>query len=404
MKKSSYIFMMIAIALILTACGKESKEDVINSIEENAGDVETYHTEATLKIAAFENDQVVDESEAVLNIDMVEDTVDSSGEMIQDGEKMNYYSTEDGTYVQMSGGSWEDLTAQEENFKQSDMVYESIAQIVIDLKDEEDFEMEEKDDTFVFTFQGKSQEVYDALEDPYQLSIAGAETKDVEHDLTVTVDSETYYVERLTNEMVVEVDNEKLEISIDHSYDTFNEIDAIEVPDEVVEEAEAATSGIFDEEEEEEEDEVNEDKDKEDEEKADETDTDNGDLEERVFEAEENGVTNTITYYYKGDKVITQEARNVLPFEIIGVESKEEAQEIFEPESEKFQGIEGLTHEMEYTDSEAIEVLEVNYDNLDFDAARGLPGMVFDGDAEKHGVSMERSAELLFGEGFVEKE
>lgn len=396
--------MMIAIALILTACGKESKEDVINSIEENAGDVETYHTEATLNIAAFENDQVVDESEAVLNIDMIEDTVESSGEMIQDGEKMNYYSTEDATYVQVSGGSWEDLTAQEENFKQSEMVYESIAQIVIDLKDEEDFEMEEKDDTFVFTFQGKSQEVYDALEGPYQLSIAGAETKDVEHDLTITVDSETYFVEKVTNEMVVEVDHEKLEISIDHSYDKFNEIDAIEVPDEVVEEAEAAaTSGIFDEDEEENE-EVNEDEDKEDEEKADETDTDNGDLEERVFEAEEMGITNTITYYYKGDKVITQEARNVLPFETIGVETKEEAQEIFEPESEKFQDVEGLTHEMEYTDTEAIEILKVDYDNLDFDAARGLPGMVFDGDAEKNGVSMERSAELLLGEGFVEKE
>lgn len=127
------------------------------------------------------------------------------------------------------------------------------------------------------------------------------------------------------------------------------------------------------------------------------------DLEERVFEAEQMGIKSTITYYHEEDKVVKQTAENVVPYEAIGASSKEDAQALFDPESEKFQGIDGVKHKMSYSDTEATETLEVDYEKLDFDKAKDLPGMTFDGDAKENGVSMEKSADMLLKQGFEEE-
>lgn len=127
-------------------------------------------------------------------------------------------------------------------------------------------------------------------------------------------------------------------------------------------------------------------------------------LEERVFETEQSGVKSTITYFHEGDKVKKQTAESVVPYEALGIAGKEDAQALFDPEAEKFKGIDGIKHEIKYTDSEVIENLEINYDDLDFDKAKGLPGVTFEGDAEEKGVSMEKSAEMIKKQGFTEKE
>lgn len=128
------------------------------------------------------------------------------------------------------------------------------------------------------------------------------------------------------------------------------------------------------------------------------------DLEETVFESEQMGIQSTITYFHDGDKVKKQTAENIVPYEVIGVTEKEDAQAIFDPEAEKFQDVDGIKHEIEYTDTEAIEKLEVDYADLDFDKANDLPGMTFDGDAKENGVSLEKSSEMLKNQGFTEKE
>ena len=128
------------------------------------------------------------------------------------------------------------------------------------------------------------------------------------------------------------------------------------------------------------------------------------DLEETAFESEQMGIESTITYFHDGDEVKKQTAENVVPYEAIGVAAKEDAQAIFDPEAEKFKGIDGIKHEITYTDTEATEKLEIDYDELDFDKAKGLPGMTIDSKAEEDGVSLEKSTEMLKNQGFTEKE
>lgn len=386
--------MMVAIALLLAACGgKESKEDVVNSIKEKVDEVEKYHTEMIIDIKVLdESDTVTDKSEGILKVTMNEKTLESTGEMIQDTEKITYYSTEEATYAQENDFGWEDMTAYEDDFKHTETNYESVAKIISDLKDEEDVEMEEEDGKFVFSFTGKNSNVFKALEKPYTLTLPGVDTEDVEHDLTITVDSETYYIEQLTNKMSATLDGEKAEILIDHTYDQINEIDDIVIPQEVIDEAEALEAA------------TNEPAEKEEEKEEDKNETDSSNEEEqtRIFEMEQPGILTTMTYYYKGDNVTKQGTENVIDYDGLGLTSKEEAQEIFDPEIAKMQGIDGVTHEMEYTDTQAVEKLMIDYENLDFEAAKDMPGLELSGDYE-NGISMEASAQILLEQGFIEK-
>ena len=122
----------------------------------------------------------------------------------------------------------------------------------------------------------------------------------------------------------------------------------------------------------------------------------------RTFELDQEGIKTTLVYTYEGDKVIRQTAKNVIQYDLLGINSKEEAQEIFDPVTELFQGYAGLTHKIEYFDVNSIETIIVDYEILNFDEVRHLPGMLFDEDAETKGISMEESAKLLEGQGFTE--
>lgn len=127
------------------------------------------------------------------------------------------------------------------------------------------------------------------------------------------------------------------------------------------------------------------------------------DVETSEFELEENGVVMLMTYHHEGDEVIKQTAENTIPYTSLGVESEDEAKQFLEPQSEQMQGIDGLKEEIEYGDSEAKETVEVDYEELDMDQAKDVPGLMLDGDIE-NGISMEKTAEMLINQGFEEKE
>lgn len=124
----------------------------------------------------------------------------------------------------------------------------------------------------------------------------------------------------------------------------------------------------------------------------------------RTFELENDGVVTTMVYTTEGDKVTKQSTENLIQYDVAGLESKEQAQEVFDPLIEQFQGIEGITHNMEYDEEKAVETLEIDYEAVDFDEIENLPGMSFSDDPKDNGVSMEKSLEILESQGFKEVE
>jgi uncharacterized lipoprotein YehR (DUF1307 family) len=128
----------------------------------------------------------------------------------------------------------------------------------------------------------------------------------------------------------------------------------------------------------------------------------NGSESTRTFELEHDGIMTTMVYTSTGDKVTSQTTENVIPYDLTGLASKEEAQELFAPMIEQFQNIDGLTHKMEYDDSKAIETLAIDYEAVNFEEIENLPGMAFSEGSKDKGVSMEKSVEVLESQGFTE--
>lgn len=119
-----------------------------------------------------------------------------------------------------------------------------------------------------------------------------------------------------------------------------------------------------------------------------------------TLETEENGVVMRITYTADGDKVTKQTADNVLPYAALNVTTPEEAEEALAEIVAGFQGIEGVTHSMDYQDDKVIETLTVDYEKADMKDVSELTGSSFEGDVSQ-GVSLTRSVEMLQQQGFV---
>lgn len=57
---------------------------------------------------------------------------------------------------------------------------------------------------------------------------------------------------------------------------------------------------------------------------------------------------------------------------------------------------------MKFSDTEMVETLTIDYENLDFEAIKNVDGIMVDGNA-KNGVSLKVSQKLLESQGFSKK-
>ncbi|EPH72686.1 hypothetical protein D929_01906 [Enterococcus faecalis 02-MB-P-10] len=113
------------------------------------------------------------------------------------------------------------------------------------------------------------------------------------------------------------------------------------------------------------------------------------------------GIDSTITYTYKGDKVLTQTARNVISYDSLGM-SREEARETLDPLSSQYKDVKGINYNMTYEDKQAVEKLTIDYEDLDYDKAAKVDGIQIEGNSSK-GISMKKSQELVESQGYTKQ-
>ena len=127
-----------------------------------------------------------------------------------------------------------------------------------------------------------------------------------------------------------------------------------------------------------------------------------------TYEKTEDGITMSLTYYAKGDSVYKQTAKNTIPYSVLGVNTKEEAQAILGSAMEEVLkdalSIDGYEDTVEYYDDKAIETVLIDFNVIDKDKLNDIVGAYFDGDTEQ-GWSLEKSTKWLEESGFnkVEK-
>lgn len=242
MKRRIYIFILLIFAFIFTACSEEeSKEEVIQAIEENMDEVESYYTELdrNTKFTSLSDDETLDAGESKARLDIVEEPLQISGELLDNDEWAEYYITEQATLEKVEGKEWEDIEEQADTYRNLKPTYSEAAQIILDIGNEDDVVMERKDDKYIFTFTGENESIFEAFEEPYSLTLK----RDMTQDIKIIVDSETYFVEHMENVLELEdilpggIEEGKLDVFLQQTYADFNENEEITIPQDVIDEA-----------------------------------------------------------------------------------------------------------------------------------------------------------------------
>ncbi len=127
-----------------------------------------------------------------------------------------------------------------------------------------------------------------------------------------------------------------------------------------------------------------------------------GDKEEsKTFNANLAGTEISITYTYKGDKIIKQTSEIKISYATVGAKTKEDAAKILDPLSAKYKNIAGVEEKLTYNDTYAQENVSVDMEKVDFKALQGISGTMVSGDTSK-GISMKQTQTLLEAAGFKE--
>lgn len=127
-----------------------------------------------------------------------------------------------------------------------------------------------------------------------------------------------------------------------------------------------------------------------------------GDKEEsKTFNANLAGTEISITYTYKGDKIIKQTSESKISYATVGAKTNEDAAKILDPLSAKYKNIAGVEEKLTYEDTYAQENVSVDMEKVDFKALQGISGTMVSGDTSK-GISMKQTQTLLEAAGFKE--
>lgn len=120
-----------------------------------------------------------------------------------------------------------------------------------------------------------------------------------------------------------------------------------------------------------------------------------------TYRLEQNGVVSTLVFTYKGDRVLTQTTENTVPYSSINATNEEEAKAVLEAAgSSEYEGVDGITYSLTFSDDEAIEKITLDYATLDYEKASAIPGMYLDENAKKAGVSYKATTQALMQAGY----
>lgn len=240
MYKQLSIFMLLFVTFILVACGDKelSREEVIEKIEENYEEVESYNTFSSFDIKMKDVNGNGEKSYASMDVTVVE-PINEIRVKLEEKDDMNtsveeYYVTEDMLYSSPDGSTWES-TSYDEDYQVKESVsitYGHLFDVFETIEDE--LEFSEEDDYYIFSFDDTSQTIFDALNEPYNAHVTGINEDEINHNVELKIDKDNFYFIEFQDKMSGELSGNQLKFDILHTFSDVNEFEEIKVPDEVV--------------------------------------------------------------------------------------------------------------------------------------------------------------------------
>lgn len=203
----------------------ETDEETINRIVEKAGEVDSYE-------AAVDLEGAVDGSPYALNAEVAFKDGDPPDLLLKSNSEARTVAKDGSIYI-YTGEDWVEATESMNVESLFLVTYESTIDSLENLSG--NLRQEESEESYVFTYEGTNQTVFQEFENLLGFGFGAMDTSEVHSDLTVAVDKEDYLLQSIDYEASGEDGQGEYSLSGDVAFTSFNDVDAIELPDEVEE-------------------------------------------------------------------------------------------------------------------------------------------------------------------------
>lgn len=122
-----------------------------------------------------------------------------------------------------------------------------------------------------------------------------------------------------------------------------------------------------------------------------------------TLQGSEFGVDMEVTIDAKDDEITKQTVQSEIPYSVIGVASKEEAEsmdEMLQAEFEPFEDIDGIEFSLDYEEEQLTQIVSVDLTVADIDEINSIPDASFPEPEDDEYLSLEETVQLFEDEGF----
>lgn len=243
MKRLLFLFVFASL-MVLAACGSkpQTAEELLDSAIEANEELDSYSFEMMMEAESMGTTMKIEATGDVTYEPNVMHMKMSMG-LIGITLDVETYITDDDMYMQMFG-EWIRI---EEDEVELDAIDEMVSDQLDDLDEFiNEFEFKEEDDAYVLTLTSSGEEFIDYLESYLSTLEMGADADLLDDDFASTVnsidmemkfDKETFLLTSQTIDMEFDEDGETLDAHVEIMLSNMNEIDPIEIPEEVKENA-----------------------------------------------------------------------------------------------------------------------------------------------------------------------
>lgn len=106
-----------------------------------------------------------------------------------------------------------------------------------------------------------------------------------------------------------------------------------------------------------------------------------------------------VTYEVEKDKILKQRTKNEVTYEVLQVDSKEEAEKAIQTAMDEFADLNGVTHTVQFEEDMLIEEIAIDYQVVEIDEVGQMPGLPSKN--EKGETTLASTVEVLESQGYV---
>ncbi|WP_153730440.1 DUF6612 family protein [Sporosarcina obsidiansis] len=239
MKKFGRTLILCMSVILFGACSESTDDltmqEVQTRLDQSTNEVDRYEIDMVLTVLAKDmsrGEQKQVNKGKVQYIEKESPDFHASYITTTDGEpndaKAEVYKKDNIILTNENGGDWEDISGQVTDEELLSVQYAKMIENLRKVKDE--LAMKEKEDSYILTYSGNSQDVYKVFKDSFNMSFTGVDSTNISSDLEVVIDKDTMRMKDFNYEAVGKNPTQSVTISVELGYGQVNEVEEIELP------------------------------------------------------------------------------------------------------------------------------------------------------------------------------